>query len=447
MGAELELLFTDLLSNGQGVARAGEMAVFCFGPLPHERARVRISEVKRRYAVGEMIERLSDSSDRAEPFCRVFGECGGCQVQHLAYPAQLAWKQGIVRNALARIGGLNAVVGETIGMSNPRAYRNKMALVVDHAAAQARLGFYRQRSHDVVPIDTCPVVTPQLDATLGRIEALSASDPVKHMLADARHIVARSARTTGQVVVSVTTERQSRGAAQAARLLVEEAPWIVGVTNSFDLSSANAIAGRNHRVLCGTPEIEEEIGGVRYRVSAGSFFQINAEMVGRIFEFLSQRLGEPGSLVDLYCGIGTFALFFAKRGWNVVGVEENARAVAEAVANARLNGLESRAAFVAARVETALGTQPLRSALRRAPTVFLDPPRKGCDDVTLAAIARARVPRLWYLSCDAATLARDLKFLAAKGYRLEIVQPFDMFPQTGHVETLVLLEYSDLVSR
>jgi 23S rRNA (uracil1939-C5)-methyltransferase len=447
VGAEVELLFTDLLGNGQGVARAYEMAVFCFGPLPQERARVRITEVKRRYAVGEMIERLSDSSDRAEPFCRVFGECGGCQVQHLAYPAQLAWKREVVRNALARIGGLSVVVGETIGMTEPRAYRNKMALVVDHGTPDAQLGFYRQRSHDVVPIDTCPVVTPQLDAALGRIEALRATDSVKRMLADARHIVARSARTTGQVVVSVTTERRSGDAAQAAQLLMKDAPWIVGVTNSFDLSSVNAIAGRSHRVLRGTPEIEEEIGGVRYRVSAGSFFQINVEMVGLIFKFLSQRLGEPGALVDLYCGIGTFALFFAKRGWNVMGVEEDAQAVAEAVANARLNGLESRAAFIAARVESALETEPLRSVLRGASAVFLDPPRKGCDGATLAAIARARVARLWYLSCDAATLARDLKFLASKGYRLEIVQPFDMFPQTGHIETLVLLEYSDLVSR
>ncbi len=422
------------------------MAVFCFGPLPHERARVRVTEVKRRYAVAELIERLSDSPDRAQAFCRVFGECGGCQVQHLAYAAQLAWKREIVRNALARIGGLSAGVAETIGMTDPRAYRNKMALVVT-GGERPELGFYRQRSHDVVPIDTCPVVAPRLDATLGRIDQLRGDDPVKRMLREARHIVARSAGATDQVTLSVTTNRQSGAVARAAEVLMQEASWIVGVTNSFDLSSANAIAGRRHRVVRGTPEIEEEIGGVHYRVSAGSFFQINAEMVGRIFDFLSPRLGEPGALVDLYCGIGTFALFFAKRGWSVIGVEENARAVDEAVANARLNGLDARASFIAGRVEEALGTQPLRSALRGAPTLFLDPPRKGCDEAVLAAIARARAPRLWYLSCDAATLARDLKFLASKGYRLEIVQPFDMFPQTGHVETLVLLEYSDLVSR
>ncbi len=260
------------------------MAVFCFGPLPHERARVRVTEVKRRYAVAELIERLSDSPDRAQPFCRVFGECGGCQVQHLAYAAQLAWKRDIVRNALARIGGLSAGVADTIGMTDPRAYRNKMALVVT-GGERPELGFYRQRSHDVVPIDTCPVVAPRLDATLGRIDQLRGDDPVKRMLAEARHIVARSAGATDQVALSVTTACQSGAVARAADVLMQEASWIVGVTNSFDLSSANAIAGRRHRVVRGTPEIEEEIGGVRYRVSAGSFFQINAEMVGTHFRF------------------------------------------------------------------------------------------------------------------------------------------------------------------
>jgi 23S rRNA (uracil1939-C5)-methyltransferase len=441
------VLFTDLLANGQGVGRADEMAVFCFGPLPRERARVRVTDVKRRYAVAEMCELLSHSPDRVRPFCPVFGECGGCQLQHLVYPAQLEWKRDAVRNALARIGGITSVeVNATIGMNEPRAYRNKMALVVDHAAARPRLGFYRQRSHDVVPIETCPVVTPQLDGALGALGEMRDTEPLEGMLQDARHLVARSARATEQLVLSITTERPSEAARRAAATLMERIPDLVGVTNSFDLGSANAILGRNHRVLRGTPEIEEEIDGVIYRVSPGSFFQINAEMVKRIFDFLSPNLENPGTVVDMFCGIGTFALYFAKRGWKAIGVEENAGAVEEAIANSRRNGLESRTTFLARRVEQALEAEPLRSAVRAGATVFLDPPRKGCDEATLAAIARARVPHIWYLSCDAATLARDLKFLASKGYGLETVQPFDMFPQTGHIETLVHLEYSDLVS-
>ncbi|HEY1428028.1 MAG TPA: TRAM domain-containing protein, partial [Candidatus Tumulicola sp.] len=162
-GERLELDFHDLLANGQAVGRHAGIVVFCFGPLPGERARVQITSVKAKYAVGRLLELTVPSAERAEPFCPVFGECGGCQIQHWAYAAQLAWKRRVVSDALERIGGFNGVaVGETIGMPDPRAYRNKMSLVVDRKGGRTRLGFYRQRSHDVVPIDACPIVLPQL---------------------------------------------------------------------------------------------------------------------------------------------------------------------------------------------------------------------------------------------------------------------------------------------
>jgi 23S rRNA (uracil1939-C5)-methyltransferase len=447
-GAELELTFTDLLANGQGVGRADGMVVFCFGPLPDERARVRVSEVKQRYAVAELRELLQISPLRAEPFCPVFGECGGCQVQHLAYAGQLEWKRRVVRDSLERIGGIAGVdVRPTVAMDEPRAYRNKMALVVDRADGAPAFGFYRQRSHDVVRIGACPIVTPELNVVLERLDSVRESEPVRAVLDEARHVVARSARASGRSVLTITTDRPSHDASRVAPLLLRDIPGLAGVTNSFDPSSANAILGRRHRVLAGDAEIEETIGGVRYRVSAASFFQVNVEMVGKILDALVPWLEPPGDVIDLYCGAGTFALFFAKHGWNVVGVEENPQAIAEAAANARRNGLESRVVFESGRVEQLIRADTLRTALSRAAVVFLDPPRKGCDEVTLAAIAAARVPVLWYLSCDPATLARDSKFLVANGYRLGVVQPFDMFPQTGHVETLVKLEFSNLATR
>jgi len=218
-------------------------------------------------------------------------------------------------------------------------------------------------------------------------------------------------------------------------------PGLAGVTNSFDLSSVNAIVGRRHNVLAGEGEIEETIAGLRYRVSAGSFFQVNADMLAKIFAYIEPWLAPARAIVDLYCGAGAFSLLFAKHGWKVFGVEENAQAVAEGIANARRNGLDRLVRFQAGRVEQLAATPALRNALQEAGVVFLDPPRKGCDEATLAAIAGARVSELWYLSCDPATLARDSKFLVAKGYRLGGAQPFDMFPQTGHVETLARLEY------
>ncbi|MGZ3508111.1 MAG: 23S rRNA (uracil(1939)-C(5))-methyltransferase RlmD [Vulcanimicrobiaceae bacterium] len=440
VGTELELGFNDLLANGQAVGRTGGMVVFCFGPLPSERARVRITTVKPKYAVGELLEVTKASPFRTTPFCSVFGTCGGCQVQHLRYPAQLAWKREVVRNALSRIGGLGDVaVRETVGMINPRNYRNKMSLVVDHRFTTPQIGFYQQRSHELVPIEGCPIVAPQLNDYIKTLNEARVDPQTAPAFNEARHIVARSAKATAQSVLTITTAQPSEAVAKAASALMARLPGVVGMTNSFDLSSQNAIMGRKHRVLAGTPQIEEQIAGVRYRVSAGSFFQVNVEIVARIFEFMAPGLDTPRKIVDLYCGAGTFSLYFAKLGGEVYGVEESAQAIAEANENAELNALTDRVRFRSGRVEDIVRNAEARQALREAQIVFLDPPRKGSDDATLGAIADAGVPNIWYLSCDPATLARDLKFLAAKGYRLGVVQPFDMFPQTGHVETLVTL--------
>ncbi|HEV7179393.1 MAG TPA: methyltransferase domain-containing protein, partial [Candidatus Baltobacteraceae bacterium] len=213
----------------------------------------------------------------------------------------------------------------------------------------------------------------------------------------------------------------------------------VGLTNSYELNSANAVIGRKHRLVFGRTEIEERIAGVRYRVSAGSFFQVNVEIVERIFSFMRAGLEEGRKIVDLYCGAGTFSLYFAKFGCDVYGIEESSQAILEAEENAQLNDLQSHVRFRAGRVEDIVRTHDAKAAMAAAEIVFLDPPRKGSDEVTLGAIVDSGAPYIWYLSCDPATLARDLKFLAANGYRLGIVQPFDMFPQTGHVETLVTL--------
>jgi 23S rRNA (uracil1939-C5)-methyltransferase len=274
---------------------------------------------------------------------------------------------------------------------------------------------------------------------VSRLNAARTDEEIAPALEPARHLVARVARDSGQATFTVTTARPSEEVARAAPALRARLPGVVGVTNSFDLRSENAIMGRKQRVVDGTGEIEETIAGIRYRISASSFFQVNVEIVARIFEFMKRGFTAPRRVVDLYCGAGTFALFFAKHGCDVYGVEENPAASEEAVANAALNGFSDRLTVHTGRVENVLETPAARDALRRAKIVFLDPPRKGSDEGTLGAVAAAGVANVWYLSCDPATLARDLKFLTAKGYRFGVVQPFDMFPQTGHVETLVTL--------
>ena len=439
-GAEVELTFSDLLANGQAVGRASGMVVFVSGPLPGEKARVRIAQVKPKYAVGVLLTLVEQSRYRVAPFCDVFGTCGGCQLQHYSYPAQLAWKRGLVANALRRIGGFEGVsVRDPIGMINPRNYRNKMSLVVDGTTSPPTLGFYKQRSHDVVPIESCPIVQPQLNDFIAHLDDARKDREFQPALVDARHIVARSAVASGQGVLTITSARPSPGVRATAEHLLAQLPGAVGVANSYDLAGENVIMGRKVATVAGRAYIEEQIHGVRYRISAGSFFQVNTEIVARILSFMEPGLRVPRKIVDLYCGAGTFALFFAKMGSSVFGVEESPVAVSEARENAVLNDLVDRTEFRAGRVESVLHTEDAGRALREADIVFLDPPRKGSDEQTLGLLGTSGVKHIWYLSCDPATLSRDLKFLASKGYRLGVVQPFDMFPQTGHIETLVTL--------
>ncbi|MDE2571726.1 MAG: 23S rRNA (uracil(1939)-C(5))-methyltransferase RlmD [bacterium] len=444
LGQEAILSLTDLLANGQGVGRAGGMVVFVTGALPGERVRVRITSVKANYAVGELMQVIQRSPERAEPFCRVFGACGGCQVQHLAYPAQLRWKRNIVASAFKRIAGVDAAVAETIGMAMPRGYRNKMSLVVqERPGDNYAVGFYQPRSHDVVPIDACPIVLPQLDAYVRNLAAIARTPAAATLFRGVRHVVARAGRALGHAVVSLTTERTAEHLDRVVTRIVAALPGVVGVQNSFEPSSQNAVMGRKQRTLWGQQEMEEAIEGIRFRVSASSFFQVNSEMVGQIFRFIAAGLNRPRRIVDLYCGAGTFSIFFARLGCTVFGIEESEHAIDEARANAQLNGVEATTGFSVGRVEDALREPRAQAALLGAEIAFLDPPRKGVEAPALAALAAANVPNIWYLSCNPATLARDVAQLHAAGYEVGVVQPFDMFPQTGHVEVLCTLWRKD----
>jgi len=460
-GDIVEIDCTDLIAKtGQAVGRADGMVVYVLGPVPGERARVRIESVKAKYAVAELVELLDRSPDRVEPFCPVFGTCGGCQVQHLSYPAQLRWKRGIVENALRRLGGIaDPRVGLPIGMTDPRAYRNKMALVVTRSGLseasagtrdpgqelpQTTFGFYAARSHDVVPISGCPIVMPQLDRGIAGLWDAAADPATAPAFNGARHAIARVGSSSGEVVLSITTERASATLGSRAGALAAKLPGTIGISNSFEPPSENAVMGRRNVSLYGSPEMHEEIEGVRFRVSPASFFQVNSEIVGKIFGYLSSQLDQPGRIIDLYCGAGTFAIFFAKHGARVVGIEENPSAVREAKANAELNDVSETTVFINGRVDGTLRSKVGAEALKAANVVFLDPPRKGSDEATLEAVVRARVPHVWYLSCNPATLARDLAQLVAGGYRLGAVQPFDMFPQTGHIEALASLHRADV---
>ena len=373
----------------------------------------------------------------------MFGTCGGCQVQHLSYAgAARRGKKKSCAGRSQRIGGFSGIdVREPIGMEHPRAYRNKMSLVVDGSAAARRrsdsIGSARTTSCRSMParsLRRSSTPTSRVSIPLARSARRS-----RARLRDARHLVARSARASGQAVLDVTTARESEsGRRGLRRRSCAQLPGLVGRHQLVRSPSGETpSSGRRQRLLAGKPEIEETIGGVRYRVSAGSFFQVNVEIVERIFEFLEPRLrARPRASSICIAAPERSRCSSLNAAASVFGIEENAaRGRARLARTPGSTACSDRVSFDAGRVEQLVAR---RRRARRAcarPTSSSSIRRARVATKRRCAIAAAGVPEIWYLSCDPATLARDLKFLAAKGYRLGAVQPFDMFPQTGHVES------------
>ncbi len=426
----------DLLANGQGVGRVGTLVTFVTGALPGEDVRVAVDAVKANYVSAHVREILTPSGDRVASGCAAFPACGGCQTLHLRYEAQLEWKRRMVIDALTRLGGLNGVSveptqrGELIDETR---YRNKVSLVPRVAGARGELGFYAARTHRVVPVEHCPVLLPWLDDAVRALVRFVEKHP--QFLRDMRHIVVRTGVARRTLVVALCTKTAQHGLTSCIEELRRQIPALSGIVASWDPASANAIFGRRFATLWGSAETIERVAGSSFHFGIASFFQINTSVLERIVEQLGASLRGARRIVDLYCGVGTFAVLLAKQGVAVTGVESYAGAVEEAAANAAINDVTS-AAFECAPVTEAVSGGRGRTLLRGADAVILDPPRRGCEEEVLAALAGAHIPRIEYLSCNPATLARDARKLVDAGYRLARTVPFDMFPFTGHVEVL-----------
>lgn len=434
--AHTQLQIQDLLANGQGVARIDQLVVFVTEGLPGEEVQALITERKPKYAVAKAVQIDTPSPDRVASPCPVFPECGGCQVLHLRYAAQLAWKQRVLQEAFARIGGLSeVVVAPTVAspLIDGTRYRNKAALAVDGASADPAIGFYAVRSHRVVPIEQCPVLLPRLnDATAGTILWLRQHATLARSI---RHLVLRTVNNGSGLVLSITTRARDDRLTASIAALRARVPQLTGIATSWHLVNENAIFGASMQTLWGSPRLRETVAGARFEFDIASFFQVNTGVLELIAQRVVERLANCSRVVDLYCGVGTFGVLLGRAGVSGTGVEAQARAVDDAAANAAANGV-TNVAFERGQAEEAVTGARGRSLLASTDAVILDPPRRGCSPEVLAGIAAARVPRVLYLSCNPATLARDAKLLSAHGYRTGSVEPFDMFPHTGHVEAL-----------
>jgi 23S rRNA (uracil1939-C5)-methyltransferase len=443
-GETIELTIDDLAFGGEGVGRADGYVVFVRGGLPGDRLRVRLTEARGRFGRAAIEEVLLPSPDRVPAPCPYFGRCGGCRLQHLAYPAQLAFKEKQVRECLQRLGGVGEFeLRPILPAAETYGYRNKMEFTI--AGEPPALGLHVFERYDVVlDIERCLLQSETMNTLLDefrrqlRDRALSVWDPrtERGLL---RFVMMREGRNTGEAMVNVVAAAPDvETLTPVADALRDRVPATTSVVLNVNAKKASVAVGSEEHLLAGHDHITESLDGVVFQVSANSFFQTNTRQAERLFAVVEAacELTADDTLLDLYSGTGAISLLLARRVRAVYGIEVAAAAVADAVRNARANGIDN-CTFLAGEVRHVL-PDLMRQGVR-ASVVVADPPRAGFHPKALSALATLAPARIVYVSCNPSTLARDVGDLVRQGYRLEWVQPVDMFPQTPHIEAVARL--------
>lgn len=444
VGQVYEMEVERLGSSGEGVGRIEGVTVFVPGALPKERVLITIVDVKKKYAIGEVRERLTDSLDRVVPRCPIYEVCGGCQLQHLSYAAQLAVKRQQVIDALERIGGLRGVlVHPVIGAETPWQYRNKMQFPVGSAKGNIVIGCYAKGSHDIINTEDCCIQQAENNDLMNAMrEAVKRFGiPVYHEdrhTGVLRHIMGRVGKNGALMAVFVTAVPELRRSKEIVHFLREKLPHLVSVQQNIQTYRSNVILGRETKLLWGKPTIEDTIGRLSFHISPRSFFQVNTEQAEVLYQKALSYAALTGreTVIDVYCGTGTITLFLAQRARRVIGIEIVAPAIRDAQKNARDNRVKN-AEFI---VGDATDVMPrlYRDGIR-PDVVVVDPPRAGCTPPVLKSITAMHPSRIVYVSCNPASLARDLAILTSLGYQTKEAQPVDMFPMTSHIETVSLI--------
>ncbi len=436
---EIALKIDGLTSEGQGVGRYEGFAVFVPFTLPGEEALVRIIKPSASYAVGKLLELKTESPERVkEPACGVFYQCGGCQLQHMDYAAQLLAKRQILSDALKRLGGFDnaeELVCETLG-GRGYGYRNKGSFPVRDVNGAAKAGMFAQRSHRLIPIARCPIACSEVNAALERFsgwlahERISGYDEDKHR-GIVRHVVFR--QTSSGLMTAVVTAGSDL---PKQRALIDALDGVAtNIVHNVNPGRTNTVLGRQSKALWGAP-LTEELAGLTFYVSDQSFLQVNREQAEKLYALVLNALALTGgeTVADAYSGVGTIALALSKHCGRVVGIEYVKEAVLDAQKNAARNDI-ANAAFYEGAVESVL---PELIKHQRFDAIVLDPPRKGCERAALDAVIASKAKKVVYVSCNPATLARDAKILCEGGYTLIKATPADMFPQTAHVEAVAV---------
>ncbi|SDX42497.1 23S rRNA m(5)U-1939 methyltransferase [Marininema mesophilum] len=432
--------------NGEGVGYYQKQVVFVDEAIPGEYVAVRITEVKKKFARGNIQRILKRSSSRVTAPCPVYQECGGCQLQHIAYPMQLRLKRELVEEAFSRYTGKEGLpIHETLGMEEPWSYRNKAQLPVQKQQGKVVMGMYSPSSHRLIDMKGCLVQHPVTDRILdiARRTLADLSIPIyderKH-LGSIRHLVVRYGFETKEAqLVLISKENPLPKEKVLQQELIRRIPELVSLVVNHNPQRTSLVFGEKSRVLWGQSTMAEQLGDRVFHLSAPAFFQLNPSQTVRLYNEVMNAAGLTGheTVVDAYCGTGTIGIWLAQKAAKVIGMDTIAEAVVDARENAIANGIDHAEYHVGAAEEL---LPRWADEGFRPDVVVADPPRTGLGNAFIQALIRTQVARFVYVSCNPSTLAKDCATLVQGGYQIRTIQPVDMFPQTAQVECCVLLE-------
>ncbi|MEL4028745.1 23S rRNA (uracil(1939)-C(5))-methyltransferase RlmD [Caldifermentibacillus hisashii] len=442
----IDVEFVDLTHEGQGVAKLDGFPVFVPGGLPGESAQIKILNVKKNYGYGKLIEIKEKSPYRVEIPKEDMHKYGGCQLHHMSYEGQLQFKQNLVEQTLTRIGKLQDVnIHPIIGMEQPFHYRNKAQVPVGERNGRLITGFYKPRTHEIIDTDESVIHMEAINDAIKIVKEICSELGVTAYNEEAhtgvlRHIMARFGRKTDELmIVLITRTEKLPHRKEIVEKIVAALPNVKSVVHNVNPKRTNVILGEKTQVLWGQNVIYDYIGNVKFAISPRSFYQVNPVQTQVLYDKALAYAGLTGEeiVIDAYCGIGTISLFLAQQAKKVYGVEVVSDAINDAKKNADLNGI-TNVEFTVGEAETVIPNWAEEGI--HADVIVVDPPRKGCDAALLKTIIEMKPKRVVYVSCNPATLARDLGILEADDYQTVEVQPVDMFPMTMHVECVSLLQ-------
>lgn len=433
----------DIGSQGEGIGKIDGFTIFVENALPEDIVYIKIVKLKKNYGFGKLIKVIEPSNMRVLPKCDYFSQCGGCTLQHVDYFSQLKFKTKKVKDNIERIGGFeNIDVLDAIGMEHPYNYRNKSQYPIGIKDNKLKIGFYSLRSHNIIDLDNCLIQNDANKEIVLKIKEFineNNIEPYNEITHKGiiRHLFIRIGYITKEIMICIVVNGNKFLYENKLIEKLKDIKNISSIILNFNSENTNVILGTNIKVIWGKPYINDFIENLKFNISPLSFYQINPIqtniLYNKVLEFLNLNGNEV--VIDAYCGIGTISLFIAQKAKKVYGIEILKEAIDDANKNALLNNI-SNVEFITGKSEEIIPM--LYKNYNIIPDVIVvDPPRKGCDESLLNVIDKIGPKKVIYISCDSATLARDLKILCKDNYAIKTIQPIDMFPQTFHIESVV----------